>query len=478
MLAISIVVVLLLVVLNGLFAMTELAVVTSRKSKLQSRAERGDRGARAALKLSEDPTHFLSAVQVGITLIGILAGAFGQAAIAGDLNEILEAAFPALNAYTGIFSTLLVVICITYVSLIVGELVPKRLALIFPESIAAGMAAPISTVATVLHPFVVLLTASTSAILKVMGVKDRDGSDVTQEEVETMIAEGTASGLIEPEEQTMIEEILRLGDRPIRVAMTPRHEVFWIALDDSEETLRTEIRTCPYSRIVVARENDVDNPLGVVHKKDLLDSLLDNGEFNVERHVQTPAFIPQSTSVLKALEIMKASKVHMAFLVDEFGAFEGVVTATDLLEMIAGDFDEGHDDDDPTAAPSSGVKSDTAGTAADPGCSAAARSSRVYGVSGAASNREAGPTSQRWPARSTATSSAASEAVSVARSWVITTTPMRRSSARRRSSRRVARAGPASRPAVGSSATSTDGAVARAAPIAARRSCPPDSWCG
>jgi putative hemolysin len=169
---------------------------------------------------------------------------------------------------------------------------------------------------------------------------------VTQEEVETMIAEGTASGLIEPEEQEMIEEILRLGDRPIRVAMTPRHEVFWIALDDNEETLRNEVRTCPYSRIVVARENDVDNPLGVVHKKDLLDSLLDNGEFNVERLVETPAFIPQSTSVLKALGIMKASRVHMAFLVDEFGAFEGVVTATDLLEMIAGDFDESHDDTD------------------------------------------------------------------------------------------------------------------------------------
>jgi putative hemolysin len=224
--------------------------------------------------------------------------------------------------------------------------VPKRLALIFPESIASKMAAPISTVAIVLKPFVDLLTASTSGILKIMGVKDRDGTDVTQEEVETMIAEGTASGLIEPEEQEMIEEILRLGDRPIRVAMTPRHEVFWIALDDTEKQLREEIRACPYSRIVVARENDVDNPLGVVHKKDLLDSLLTNGEFNVETLVQTPAFIPQSTSVLKALEIMKASKVHMAFLVDEFGAFEGVVTATDLLEMIAGDFDEGHDDSD------------------------------------------------------------------------------------------------------------------------------------
>jgi len=346
MLAIAIVVVLLLVVLNGLFSMTELAVVSSRKSRLQSRAERGDRGARAALKLAEEPTHFLSAVQVGITLIGIAAGAYGQAAIAGELNLILEALLPGFTAYTEVFSTVLVIVFITYVSVIVGELVPKRLALIFPESIASKMAAPISTVAIVLKPFVVVLTVSTSAILKIMGVKDRDGSDVTQEEVETMIAEGTASGLIEPEEQEMIEEILRLGDRPIRVAMTPRHEVFWIALDDKEEQLRQEIRTCPYSRIVVARENDVDNPLGVVHKKDLLDSLLDNGEFNVERLVQTPAFIPQSTSVLKALGIMKASRVHMAFLVDEYGAFEGVVTATDLLEMIAGDFDEGHDEDE------------------------------------------------------------------------------------------------------------------------------------
>jgi putative hemolysin len=344
MLLIAIVVVVLLVVLNGLFAMTELAVVSSRRSKLQSRAERGDRGARAALKLSEDPTHFLSAVQVGITLIGILAGAYGQAAIAGELTRILETNFPASTAWAQIASTALVVVCITYVSLIVGELVPKRLALIFPETIASKMAAPISTLAIVLHPFVALLTASTSGILKVMGVKDRDGSDVTQEEVETMIAEGTSAGLIEPEEQVMIEEILRLGDRPIRVAMTPRHDVFWIALDDTEAVLREEIRTCPYSRIVVARESDVDNPLGVVHKKDLLDSLLTNGSFDIEALIQTPAFIPQSTSVLKALEILKASKVHMAFLVDEFGAFEGVVTATDLLEMIAGDFDESHDD--------------------------------------------------------------------------------------------------------------------------------------
>lgn len=346
MLTIAIAVVLLLVVLNGLFAMTELAVVSSRKSKLQSRAERGDRGARAALKLSEEPTQFLSAVQVGITLIGILAGAYGQATIAGELDRILETSFPAFAPYSEIASTALVVVLITYVSLIVGELVPKRLALIFPETIASKMAAPISTMALVMKPFVLLLTASTSGILKVLGVKDRDGSDVTQEEVESILAEGTSAGLIEPEEQVMIEEILRLGDRAVRVAMTPRHEVFWIALDDSEEVLREEIRACPYSRIVVARESDIDNPLGLVHKKDLLDALLTDGSYDIEKLVAEPAFIPQSTSVLKALEILKGSKVHMAFVVDEYGAFEGVVTATDLLEMIAGDFNESHDEQD------------------------------------------------------------------------------------------------------------------------------------
>lgn len=220
---------------------------------------------------------------------------------------------------------------------------PKRLALAHPEAIAGLMARPISLLAKLLRPFVTLLTWSTTAILRLMGVHDESGGEVTQEEVQTMLAEGTSAGLIEPEEQTMIAEVMRLGDRPVKVAMTPRREVYWVSLGDPEDQLRAEIRACPYSRIVVSRDDDNDNPLGVVHKKDLLDGLLDSGGFDIERLTQTPLLIPETTSVLKALEMLKKTPLHMAFIIDEFGAFEGVITAIDILEMIAGDFPESHD---------------------------------------------------------------------------------------------------------------------------------------
>ncbi|HYD46397.1 MAG TPA: hemolysin family protein [Phenylobacterium sp.] len=337
-------VVLLLVVLNGLFAMSELAVVSSRKPKLQSRAERGDKGARAALRLAEHPTRFLSSVQVGITLIGILAGAYGQATIAHELDKMMEAV-PAIAPYSEAIATGVVVVAITYFSLIIGELVPKRVALIFPETIAAAVARPLSLLSVAMAPFITLLTASTTAVLKLLGVRDSHGEAITQEEVETVLAEGTSAGLIEPEEQAIISEVLRLGDRPVRVAMTPRREVHWISLEDDEATIREEIRNSPHSRIVVSREGDVDNAVGVIHKKDVLNQLMDSGELDIDGIVQTPLFIPDSSSVLQALEQFKATTVHMAFVVDEFGNLRGVVTATDLLEMIAGDFNEEHDEE-------------------------------------------------------------------------------------------------------------------------------------
>jgi len=348
MLLLASAVVLLLVVLNGVFAMSELAVVSSRRTRLQSRAERGDKGAAAALKLSENPTRFLSAVQVGITLIGILAGAYGQATIAGELDHILER-YPLIAPYSEALATGIVVVVLTYLSLVVGELAPKRVALIFPETIASVVARPLSLMALAMGPFVTLLTGSTAFVLKLFGVHDDKGEDITQEEVETMLAEGASAGLIEPEEQAMMTEVMRLGDRAVRVAMTPRRDLYWIALSDPESKILSEIRACPHSRIVVARERDLDGPLGVIHKKDLLDALLDNPAPNLEPLVTTPLYIPETTTVLKALQLFKTTPLHIGFVVDEFGVLEGIVTPTDLLEMIAGDFPESHDEATPSA---------------------------------------------------------------------------------------------------------------------------------
>jgi putative hemolysin len=335
-------VVLLLVVLNGLFAMSELAVVSSRRAKLQAQAERGDKGAQTALRLAEDPTRFLSAVQVGITLIGILAGAYGQATIAGELADMLKTA-PVVAPYAQQVATGVVVVILTYVSLIVGELVPKRLALMHAEAIAARVARPLSVLARIMGPFVSLLTFSTATVLRLLRVRDRDGSRVTQEELETVLAEGTGAGLIEPQEQVMMQEVMRFGDRPVRVAMTPRKEIYWVSLDDPADLMRQEVKACPYSRFVVARGDDFESPLGVVHKRDVADALLSDELLDLGKLAQAPLYIPETTSLLQALEQFKSAPSHMAFVVDEFGSLQGLLTPTDLLEMIAGDLPEEHD---------------------------------------------------------------------------------------------------------------------------------------
>lgn len=342
MIFLPIAVVLLLILLNGLFALSEMAVVTSSKIRLRARADAGDKGAARALGLAEKPTRFLSAVQVGITLIGILAGAYGQASIAYALDTGLETV-PALRPYSEVISTTVVVLAIAYLSLIFGELVPKRVALIFPEKLASRVASPLSMIAGVLGPVVTLLTASTTGILRLLGIKDQSGEAVTHEEVQAVLAQGTSAGVIEPEEQVMIAEVLRLGDRPIRVAMTPRADIYWVSLAAESNQLRAEIRACPFSRIVVAQASDITEPLGIINKNDVFDRFLDTGAFDLSVLIQTPLIIPQTTSILKSMGLFKETRLHFAFVVDERGAVQGVVTTADLLEMIAGDFPEEND---------------------------------------------------------------------------------------------------------------------------------------
>ncbi|GBD50302.1 hypothetical protein METY_3515 [Methylopila sp. Yamaguchi] len=322
--------------------MSELAVVSARRPRLKMMADQGSAGAARALILSEDPGSFLSSVQIGITLIAILTGVVGEAALADPLAVFLEAATP-LDTYARPIATGLVVFGIGYASLIFGELVPKRIALADPESIAAICSGPLRILALVGKPFVIALGASSSLVLRLLGVKEQDGSNVTEEEVRSVIAEGVAAGSIEPVEKRMIEGVLGLADRPVRSIMTPRRDVFWVDLSDDLETIKKELSESPFSRLVVGKDGSIDDPVGILHKKDVLSKLLAGGAFEVASEVRNPLYVPEGASALSLLELFKTQPSSTAFVVDEFGGFEGIVTSHDVLGAIAGVLPEEHE---------------------------------------------------------------------------------------------------------------------------------------
>jgi len=336
-----------LILINGFFAMAELAIVSSRRVRLQEMAKAGKRGAAAALSLIDDPVGFLSTVQVGITLVGIVAGAYSAATFAGPFGEILKN-IPAIAVYAEEIAFAVVVVAVTYFSLVIGELVPKRIALNHAETIAAAVAPLMRLLAKVGAPFVWFLRLSTHAVMALLRLKPAPESAVTEEEVKALIAEGASSGVFQPAERELIEGVLRMGDRAVRSIMVPRTAVVWLDVEDTQEEIYAAIAESGHSRYPVAR-GDIEDVIGVAHTKDLLEQQRKTGTIDLIAAAREAPYVVDRMPVLRLLERFKSSSVHMAFVVDEHGSFEGIVTPTDILTTIAGDLPQSEEEAEPEA---------------------------------------------------------------------------------------------------------------------------------
>lgn len=337
----EIAIVIVLIFINGLLAMAELAIVSSRRARLQALVDREVVGSRRALALAADPGKFLSTVQVGITLVGILSGAFSGATLGARLSDwFLSLGMPpGVAAASGVG---LVVAAITFASLIIGELVPKQIALRNPEAIAVRVSPAMTILAKIASPFVWILDASGRLVLRALAQRHEPQERVTDEEIRTLIAEAETAGIIEPEERTMIAGVMRLGDRPVRAVMTPRTDVDAINLADDPQEIRKLIVESVHSRLPVY-DGTPEEMLGVIQAKDLLDAYLRGEQPDLRAQARPAPVIPDTADALDVVQAIKTSAVHMALIHDEYGHFEGVVTNADILEAIVGAFrtDEG-----------------------------------------------------------------------------------------------------------------------------------------
>jgi putative hemolysin len=326
----------LLILLNGFFAMAEMAVVSARRARLQHAAELGSGGARLALELKRDPGRFLSTVQIGITVISVLASVFGGATLAETLARYLETMSGPVGAYATSISFAVVVIVIAYVTLVLGELVPKRVALGRPEFIAARLSRLLQGMSVLTRPVERLLSASSNLVLRLTFIRPGEPPPVTEEEITLMLRDATAAGHFQAQETAMVQMVFRLGDRRLSAVMTPRIQVEWLDLTDSEEENRRKIRESDYSRFPVVQAGP-QQVLGIVQVKDLLTAVLAGRPFDLRGAVKPPIYLPATVTALRALEIFKKSGAPMALVVDEYGDFEGIVTLHDILQSLVGD---------------------------------------------------------------------------------------------------------------------------------------------
>lgn len=334
----SILILFLSMILNGLFAMSEIALVSARKTRLQQRVENGERGASAALELMEEPNRFLSTVQIGITLVGIFSGAFGASQLAGPLSEIL-ARIDLIEPYSYEIAFVFLVLVITYFSLVIGELVPKRVAINNPEAVSASMAVPMRFLSKLAGPVVSILSASSELGMRLLGIKPTTEPDITQEEIKVLIEQGHQMGVFKETEREMFSGVFRMGQRSVNALMTPRTEMTWIDINDSTEEIWDYIMTTSHARVPVA-DDDLDNILGYIQIRDLLGLTPDDPDFNLRDYIKEPIYLPENMSALKALENFQIGGVHLAMVVDEFGGITGMVTVYDILKTIVGDIPE------------------------------------------------------------------------------------------------------------------------------------------
>lgn len=337
----EILIIIALILLNGVFAMSEIAVIASRKARLQERAEEGQRRARAALALAGDPSNFLSTIQAGITLVGIFAGAYGGQTLAGELAEWL-ARFPAIGHMRHELALVIVVVSITYFSLIIGELVPKRLALHRPEAIAILVSLPMTWLSRLMHPVVRVLSGSTELVLRLLGSRPSAEPVVSVEEIRLLMEQGTRAGIFEQAEQTLVKNVLRLDERVVASLMTPRLEIVFLDLDDPLEQNMRKIAESRFSRYPVCRDG-LDHVIGMVHTKEILGRELSGQTFDIASAVQEPLFVPETATGIQLLETFRQARIHAALVVDEYGEILGIVTLNDVLSAIVGEISSAED---------------------------------------------------------------------------------------------------------------------------------------
>ncbi len=330
----EIILIFILILVNAFLAMSEAALVASRKARLQQQASEGNKSSAQALKLIEDPNIFLSTVQIGITLIGVMAGAVGGATIAESLAKVLQN-IPYIGEYSTTIALGIVVICITILTIWLGELVPKRLGLNNPEKIAQIVAGPMLFLSNVFSPFIKLMSGATNFVLRLIGIDPSSEPPVTEEEIHLLIDQGTQAGVFQEAEQDMVEGIFSLGDSRVYSLMTPRTELVWLDITDSIEEIRQKIAECSFSRFPV-RQDSLDTIVGIVKSRDLLVESLSGKDIDLKTLLKPAFFIPETMFASRALELFKEKNTELLLVVDEFGGLQGLLTINDILEEIVG----------------------------------------------------------------------------------------------------------------------------------------------